>query len=182
MKGYDFDKTIYDGDCFVDFYLFCLKKFFYIALLLPIQLLLFLFVFKSRKLLKQCLAIYLPFIPNKKKQIQMFWDKNSVKIKKWYLAQQQPDDIVISASPEFLIFPICEILNIKNAIATKMNLNNGKITGKNCWGVEKTIRFKEKYNFATLDAFYSDSKSDLPMMKISKSGFLVNKDKITQIL
>ena len=26
MTGYDFDKTIYDGNSFIDFYLFCLKR------------------------------------------------------------------------------------------------------------------------------------------------------------
>ena len=27
MNVFDFDKTIYDGDCTVDFYMYCLKKY-----------------------------------------------------------------------------------------------------------------------------------------------------------
>ena len=38
MNVYDFDKTIYDGDSTVDFYIYCLKKFPQIIILLPMQL------------------------------------------------------------------------------------------------------------------------------------------------
>lgn len=38
INGYDFDKTIYDGDSSVDFYKFCLKKNKKVLLMLPIQI------------------------------------------------------------------------------------------------------------------------------------------------
>ena len=38
INVYDFDKTIYNGDSTIDFYLFCLKKKFSIILLLPLQI------------------------------------------------------------------------------------------------------------------------------------------------
>ena len=37
LNVYDFDKTIYDGDSSIDFYLFCLKRKKSIILLLPKQ-------------------------------------------------------------------------------------------------------------------------------------------------
>ena len=37
INGYDFDKTIYDGDSTLDFYLYCLKHQFSLIRFLPIQ-------------------------------------------------------------------------------------------------------------------------------------------------
>ncbi len=181
MNGYDFDKTIYKGDCFVNFYLFCFKKFPYIIILLPFQIIMFIFVFSSRKLIKEVLGMYLILIPNKTKQIDLFWDKNICKIEKWYLNQKRENDVIISASPEFLLFPICKRLNIKNVIATKMNVKTGKIAGKNCWGEEKCVRFRNLFPETCLFSFYSDSLSDKPMMKLSQNGYLVNKGGIRKI-
>lgn len=39
MNVYDFDKTIYEGDSTIDFYLFCLKKYPQILKYLPKQIL-----------------------------------------------------------------------------------------------------------------------------------------------
>lgn len=181
MNGYDFDKTIYDGDCFIDFYFFCLLKFPYIAILLPLQLILILFSFYSRKMIKQFFAIYLIFIPKKEKQVKKFWDKNVVKIKDWYINQKNKNDIVISASPYFLIIPICEILGIDKFIATNMNIMTGAIKGKNCFGVEKTKQFLLRYNSQCLESFYSDSRSDFPMMRLAKNAFYVCGNKIKHL-
>ena len=45
MTGYDFDKTIYDGDCFIDFYKYCLYRRIYLIFFIPIQLIMIVFVF-----------------------------------------------------------------------------------------------------------------------------------------
>ena len=55
-------------------------------------------------------------------------------------------DLIISASPEFLLKPICGILGIKHLIASKVSPVDGKYTGKNCHGKEKVRRFKQLYN------------------------------------
>ena len=38
INSYDFDKTIYDGDASIDFYIYMLKKYKKIILLLPYQI------------------------------------------------------------------------------------------------------------------------------------------------
>lgn len=173
MNGYDFDKTIYDGDSFTHFYLFCLLHFPYLVLLIPVQALYILCWGWTRHRLKQCFAIYLPFVPNKPKQIEKFWQKNAKRIKQWYLRQKQPTDVVISASPEFLLKPICTRLGIQTLIATQMNLNDGRIQGKNCYGEQKVHALKEMLGNIQFEAFYSDSPSDFPLMQLSKQAFFV---------
>ncbi|MCQ2565113.1 MAG: hypothetical protein MJ152_04600 [Clostridia bacterium] len=44
--------------------------------------------------------------------------------------------------------------------------------GENCYGKAKVDAFVEKFGNVKLDAFYSDSLSDLPMMKMSKESYL----------
>ena len=45
----------------------------------------------------------------------------------------------------------------------------------------KVALFKEKYGDCEIENFYTDSKNDLPMIKISKNAFLVKDDKIKKI-
>ena len=99
MNAYDFDGTIYKGDCFIDFYFFCIIRRPYLIIMLPFQLLFVLFTFYNRKLIKQSFAIYLLILPSKIYLVKEFWNIHIGKIKKWYLAQRKDDDIIISASP-----------------------------------------------------------------------------------
>lgn len=109
--------------------------------------------------------------------IKMFWDTHEKNIKGWYLKQKKDDDIIISASPEFLLNPICERLGIKNLTASKVDVHTGKYSGVNCHGEEKVRLFRELYG-GEIDEFYSDSRSDTPLAEISKKAFMVKGDKI----
>ena len=66
-----------------------------------------------------------------------------------------------------------DTLSIKNWMSTKYDLKTGKIIGENCYGNEKLKRFNAQYKNLKLEAFYSDSMSDLPMMKASKEAYFV---------
>ncbi len=178
---YDFDGTIYDGDSSKDFYLFCFKKkksickywikqFFTFAL--------YILKLKSKTELKEAFFIFLKDFKDIDKLIEEFWNKNFCKIKKWYLIKQHNDDVIISASPEFLLEIPCKKLNVKELIGSKVDIKTGKFFEKNCYGEEKVRRFKQKYPNATITEIYTDSKSDLPLIKISKASFIVKKDKV----
>ena len=177
MNGYDFDRTIYDGDCFADFYFYCLLRRPYIVLILPYQLilcLLYLVHILNRKTFKQSFHHYLVFVFGKKKLIDRFWLKYIKKIKPWYLKQKREDDVIISASPEFFLRPACDMLGVKNLIATRMDIRTGHIKGDNCYKDSKVDRFREMFgNDARLEGFYSDSKSDIPMMMLADKKFFV---------
>ena len=183
MNAYDFDKTIYDGDSTADFYMFCLKKHKSIILLAPSLLCAFLrfYVFKkgTKTEFKEKMYRFLTKC-NTKKDVTEFWDKNCDKIKDFYIKQKKSDDVIISASPEFLLAPICRNLGIKHLIASKVDSKSGKYSVVNCHGKEKVRRFYEELKDGEIDEFYSDSLSDTPMAEISKKAFRVNGNKITE--
>ena len=182
MNVYDFDKTIYNGDSSIDFYLFCLKRNKSIIFLLPKQILYFILYklkIKTKVEFKECFFSFLKKIKNVDNEVELFWNKNIKKIKEWYLEQKLDSDVIISASPEFLLAPLEKVLSFK-VIATKVNQNNGKFLSKNCYGEEKTIRFKERFPKSHIKQFYTDSLSDLPMLKMSDEGFLVKKNKLVK--
>lgn len=184
MTGYDFDKTIYDGNCFVDFYFYCLLRRPYIALLLPFQLIvcvLYLLRVINKKIFKQTFHHYLFFIFDKEKLVNNFWQSHIKKIKPWYLKQQQPDDVVISASPEFFLQVACDMIGIKNLVATKMDERTGIIHGDNCCGSSKVKMFQQAFGAnAKLDGFYTDSRIDIPMLLFAEKGYFVRGDVITE--
>ena len=180
MNVYDFDDTIYDGDSAVDFYLFCLKRHPLIIRKIPKQFL-GLVKYKLKKLtkeeLKEHFYSYFLCLKNIDDDVNLFWNKNEIKIKKWYLNQKRRDDLIISASPEFFLKPICRKLNI-NLVASVVNKKNGKYISLNCYGEEKVKRLKNIFPNKIINSFYTDSKSDYPLVNISKKSYLVKKNKI----
>lgn len=180
MNVYDFDNTIYNGDSTADFYLFSLRKHPSIIRFLPSlsgAVIRFYALKKGSKTeMKETMYRFLTKI-NPENDIAEFWDTHERNIKKWYLQQQKDDDIIISASPEFLLKTICERLKIKNLIASRVDVSTGLYSGINCHGEEKVRLFNELYG-GEIDEFYSDSHSDDPLAKISKKAFMVKKDKI----
>ena len=76
---------------------------------------------------------------------------------------------------------LAKMLNIKNYIATNYNVKTGKIYGKNCYGEAKVEEFERIYPKAKLEAFYSDSLSDLPMMKLAEKAYLVDGENVKEI-
>lgn len=180
MNVYDFDGTIYDGDSAIDFYFFCLKRHPLIIRKLPRQFLGF-FKYKLKKVTKEKFKedfySYFKCLKNIDEEVKVFWNRKNKKIKKWYLEQKTKNDLIISASPEFFLKPICHKLNI-NLLASRVNKKNGKYESLNCYGEEKVLRFKNSYRDKIINNFYTDSKSDFPLVKISKKAFLVEKNKI----
>ena len=104
--------------------------------------------------------------------VEDFWEEEFERgIADWYLRQKQPDDLIISASPEFLVRPAAERLGVR-LIATRMDRHTGRILGKNCRDHEKVTRFLREYPGETVDEFYSDSLSDAPMAKLADRAFI----------
>jgi len=184
INAYDFDKTIYDGDCTIDFYLFCLKKNKMIIFLLPIQFygfILYKFKIKEKEYFKEKFFIFLKTFDDIDNIIEEFCDKNFYKIKNWYLNQKKGTDLIISASPYFLIKKMCDKLKIENVIASNVDKKTGEFLSKNCYGKEKVIRFKQKFKNKRIKNFYSDSMSDKPMMQLANNAYLVKKNNITKL-
>lgn len=182
MNVYDFDKTIYDGDSTADFYLFSLRRHPKMMLLAPSLLAAVTryYVFKrgSKTQFKQVMYRFLRYCDTER-DVSDFWDRNQAKIKRYYLAQQKADDVIISASPEFLLKPICKRLGIAYLTASCVDPKNGEYSGENCHGKEKVRRFYEKFPNAQIEEFYSDSHSDDPLAEIAQKAFLVKGESLS---
>ena len=90
----------------------------------------------------------------------------------WYLMQRQAQDVVVSASPAWLLQPLCDRLGVK-LIATEVDGRSGRLLGPNCHGAQKVARFAAQYPCAQVGAFYSDSRSDAPMAGLAAKAYLV---------
>ena len=117
-------------------------------------------------------------ITNVQQMVDMFWKNEKHRIKDWYLAQQKDNDLIISASPEFLLQPICKELGIKHLIASKVDMYTGQYTGKNCYSDEKVKRFTAEYPNEKIQEFYSDSYSDEPLAKLAEKAYIVKKNQL----
>lgn len=178
MNIYDFDNTIYDGDSSKDFFKFCLKKNKIILLdIIPICFMLFLYLIKviEKEKFKSSFFRFLKRIDGNRYVID-FWKDNDCKIKDFYIKQHKKKDIIISASPYFLLEPMAKKYGFK-LIATDMDIKTGIINGNNCYGEEKVRRLKE-IGVTKCDEFYSDSLSDAPCSKLAKQSFIVKGDKL----
>ena len=182
MNVYDFDETIYKKDSTRDFVFYLFKKYPICFIDLPkigFNGLLFLFKIIDKTTFKERLYNFFRLIKDIDKELEIFVEENLHKIEPWYLNQQKEDDLVISASPYFLVKAFLDKIDVKHLIASNVDKNTGKYTGLNCYGEEKVKRYRDVYNNKEIEEFYSDSLSDTPMAKISKNAFFVIKGKIT---
>lgn len=183
MNVYDFDKTIYDGDSTLDFYKFSLKKKPSLIRFLPVQVMGFIkymFGLCPKLEFKEKFYSFLKGIDNTDNFINEFWDKNQCKIKKWYLDSQKDDDLIISASPTFLLENICRRIGIKHLIASEVNKNSGVCEGENCYGEQKVVRLKAVFEDHKIEKFYSDSLSDAPLSLLAQERFIVSGNNIVK--
>lgn len=177
MNVYDFDQTIYHGDSTVDFYFYCLRHKPLMMRSMPGTVAAFaLYQAKiwNKTQFKQQMYRFLTAIGDTDKMVQKFWDSHIHNVKPWYIYQKhRDDDVIISASPEFLLKPVCEQLGIQYLMASRVDPSTGKYTGINCWGEEKVRRFREVFGETAIEAFYSDSLSDTPLAKLANTAWIV---------
>lgn len=180
MNVYDFDNTIYNGDSSIDFYKFCIKKHIFLIKYLPIQIwwiFKYLFGICEKKECKEKFFIFLNGIETEQ-EVKRFWEKYMKNIKAWYINQKTDEDLIISASPKFLLEPLCEIIGIRNLIATEVDMNTGKFYSENCYGEEKVKRYYQEFKNIEINRFYTDSISDRPLIEISKKSYIIKKNHI----
>ena len=181
MNIYDFDGTIYEGDSSVDFFKYCVKINKKCLLILPkfilISMLYFLKIVEKEKLKSEFFK-FVKYFDDINKIVLDFWKLKKYKLKDFYLKSKNKNDIVISASPEFLLNPVAKKYNFK-LIATKVDIKTGKLLGSNCHGEEKVVRLHEQ-KINNCDKFYSDSLSDEPLSKIAKNAYIVKGNEIIE--
>ncbi|MBR2067152.1 MAG: HAD-IB family phosphatase [Solobacterium sp.] len=181
MNIYDWDDTIYRGDSTFDFIKYLLVKRPKTILNLPLIAysgLLYGLKKMPKQEMKENIFHMFQHVKDMEKMVDEFTRSHLDHVKKWYILQQKGDDLVISASPEFLIQSFCDKLGIQYVMASPVDIHTGKYYGLNCHGEEKVRRLKEKYPDARIDSFYSDSYSDSPLAKLAKEAYLVKGDQL----
>lgn len=176
MNVYDFDKTVFYPDSSFCFVQFCLRHYPRAVLnalpgVLRVGLHKYLKQAKMRELKEQIFS-FLPALDSVDQIVEDFWKEYKKNLTPWYLRQKRADDVIISASPEFLLRPITEELDVR-LIATRMDPYSGRIIGNNCHDVEKVCRYLKEYPDEKVDSFYSDSLSDSPMAWFADEAWLV---------
>lgn len=176
MNVYDFDGTIYRGDSSIDFYAFCLLRRPWLVVYLPYQLwmiLLYKLGICNKEQEKSAYFSFLKSVPDVVSEVKLFWQSHIKCMEPWYLKQKSEDDVIISASPDFLLKSICSTLGVDNLLASQVDASNGRFLSKNCYGEEKVKRFYERFPDGRIDNFYSDSTSDEPLANEADSAFLI---------
>jgi len=181
MNVYDFDNTILRGDSTARFYAYCMLHYPKMWLDIPGQAvngLLFALKIRKKQVFKQRMLAFLTKIGDVDAAVEAFWAKNFCRVKPFYAKTQREDDVVISASPEFLVKPACDRLGIRVCMGSPVDRHTGVFSGKNCHGAEKVRRFREVFPEARVETFYSDSHSDDPMAALAETARLVKGDRL----
>lgn len=179
MSSYDFDDTIFRGNSMRRFSIFCTIRLPYLLLYLPVLLIAFLL--RAVRILNKNIYLlllegFVIFVPRVDRFVAKFWDKNMSRIKSWYLDRKRDDDVIVSATPVFLVGEACRRLGVK-CIATDFS-PRGKLTGRHCHGRYKVEYFRRDMGDVVPDCYYSDSHSDKPMWVYCDRGCLVKGDKL----
>ncbi|MBQ7505534.1 MAG: haloacid dehalogenase-like hydrolase [Ruminococcus sp.] len=175
MNVYDFDKTIFAGDCSIGFGFWCMKHHPKLYFTFFPKALKNLILCKMKKmpeyLMQREFFGYLTLIDDFEEQIVRYWDKNEKKIAPWYLAQKRDDDLIISASPTCIIEPIAKRLGV-NFMATDFDRKYGVILNNMMYAQEKA-QYIIDHGFPVIDNFYSDSLADTPLALCAEKAYLV---------
>ena len=187
MNVYDFDNTIYDGESGIDFFFFLMKKKPSLIKYIPKVTICFIKYKLHRITIQTAHDKYADAVEkairnfdNFQEEICKFWDRNMHKIKPNFAERIKDNDLILSASPEATIREVCERLNIKNYIGSKIDLETGKIHFI-CYRENKVSAFREMYPDTVIENFYTDSMNDKPLIDIANHAFLVKKNKILQL-
>ncbi len=187
MNVYDFDNTIYRGESAFDFFLFCIRrKRQLVKVVLP--------VLRDVISYKTCRMPWEKFCERGKyytetfftlfddipQLVADFWDEHEHKIKPFYENIRKPDDVIVTANVDVLVEEIFRRMGIENYITSKFDLSQGRLT-QICFSQNKVKLFSETYG-SVIDAFYTDSANDAPLMKLAKEVYMVRGNKIIKTL
>ena len=183
MNVYDFDNTLLRGDSSARFFAYCLRRYPRMWLDVPAQAvngLLFVLRAKPKQAFKQRMFHFLTLIGDVDGAVDAFWRDNFSRVKAWYPPRHRDDDVVISASPEFLIRPACLKLGVSCVIGSPVDKRTGLFLGPNCHGREKVSRFRARFPGGRIDEFFSDSRSDAPLAELAKKAWLVKGERLAE--
>lgn len=158
---YDFDGVIYRGNCSFDFFMYCLTYYPNIFKYVPRYVVDYILI-KNRLIdidnKSYDFCRFLLDVKDVDDLILSFWNHNITKINKWYKEQMKSNDLIITESPDFLMNPICEYLNIES-LSSVVDKNTGIVT-MFCYRENKATVLEKKYPNQIFNSFYTDNIYD----------------------
>lgn len=183
---YDFDGTIYDGDSTVDFIKYTFIKYPKSISHIPSIIwnaIKYVLHIQGKTKMKEGFYGILEYIDDIDTHLENFWDSHEKKIMQYYLDKKDHSkDVIVSASPEFLLKPISKRLKVKYLIASRVDKQTGKTRGYNCHDVEKVKRINDVFDdYVALEAYTDSLKSDRPMLMLANKAYIVKHNRIKEI-
>jgi len=182
---YDFDKTVYNGDCTVDFYKYCLSKKPWLIFLLPYQIIGLVFMklgIFSEKKGKGMFLRFFRFINADEKFLNGYVNKYSHKINSWFSPDIKIPSIIISASPQFIVEALLNSRAHK-IIGTEIDRNSGRLISLNCKGKEKIERLKAYMPDFKIRRMYTDSiKNDGFLLDLADEKYIIYRNKEPELI
>lgn len=195
---FDFDRTIYRGFSSIDFWLFFIKKHWTAIFYFPNQIffaILFLLKIISPENFKIKILVFLKKYTQAEIAllVKEFWQHNYKKINpqiKQALDHDKKEGLIIvciSASYNFILEEVKNELPIAQIIATTYDFKTKNLVGYNCKGENKVKMFQEwvQKEYHILDYHvqraYTDSKADLPLLKLAQEKYWVKNGKVEKI-
>ena len=116
MNVYDFDETVFTGDSEDHFFAYLEKKPGFRLVNWKYKCYNFLVSSKlmTKTKARQHQYAFLKRMENLEQTLEDYWDTQIKFMKPWYLKAKRDDDIIASATPEFLMVPIMKRLRLKN--------------------------------------------------------------------
>ncbi|ENX41083.1 HAD-IB family hydrolase [Acinetobacter sp. NIPH 2100] len=190
---FDFDGTLYPRDSFTGFIFFALSKRHIIKRglkILPWIQAYYLRLYPAHAMRPRLFETMFKDIPADvvEKLAQEYAQKLLKKLDQDLLSQlqqhqQRGDHIVlVSASVDLYLTPICEFLNI-DLICTQTEAQDGLLTGsynsEDCSCEQKKIRILQNYNLDDYHAIYAygNSEEDLDMLSLADYAYMMGEEK-----
>ncbi|MCH7314331.1 HAD-IB family hydrolase [Acinetobacter sp. ANC 3882] len=191
---FDFDGTLYPRDSFTGFIFFALSKRHIIKRglkILPWIQAYYLRLYPAHAMRPRLFETMFKDIPADvvEKLAQEYAQKLLKKLDQDLLSQlqqhqQRGDHIVlVSASVDLYLAPICEFLNI-DLICTQTEAQDGLLTGsyssEDCSCEQKKIRILQNYNLDDYHAIYAygNSEEDLDMLSLADHAYMMGEEKV----
>lgn len=186
-KVFDFDNTLYRGESAVDFALFMIRSNRKIIFWLPK-------IFWNLLQYKLCLVkkdnmeaqidrflqSCLPEPENLRRLVRQFWKLHIRKLDSGMISRINPEDVIITAGPAFLLLPIQKQLGTANLLCSEVDLSRKRVLYLN-FSDHKVQRYRERFGQTPVKAFYTDSYNDRAMMQIAEKVYLVQKGNVRRI-
>lgn len=187
MKVFDFDNTLYDGECSLDFFIHCLKKKKSLIKYVPPALAAaakyktgHMPVSEVYDFADKLTGVFFDNCEDIDEIAAVFWETHEKKLKPDMLKKISPTDAVISASPRFIFDALGGRLGTDNILCTELDEKNKKL-GFLCYGENKVKAFRDRFGNAAITEFYTDNLNDLPLIELAQSAFLVSGSDVSQI-